>query len=299
MKVVYGHTDSIYVTVPSVNEAKELCEHLNAHVQSLFPNLLGFDEHPVQLEFEKYYQSLGVGVKKNRNAGLVSWEDGVYLDKPKFTMTGFMAKRVSETKLAKEHQTKVLKMWASENTKGEINDFCRKRYNEIKDGNISLKELVDWKRVRENRLTVKCVDCKSQYSIQNIIDMPNCECGTSKTFFTTLDKKSPSIGSHISGALWYHSNFNEMPDSVHFIKIKPGNLSWIHPITGLSRKLEWLAAPTYNKLMELIDRFKVSINYLHYADVIVKKSQPVFDAMEWEINPVRLDIRQKTLDEWF
>ena len=62
---------------------------------------MGLDNHPVVLEFEKYYSALGVGTTKNRNAGLVSWEDGEWLEKPKFSMTGFTAKRVSETKLAK------------------------------------------------------------------------------------------------------------------------------------------------------------------------------------------------------
>ena len=39
---------------------------------------------------------------------MITWDDGVWLDKPKFTMTGFTAKRVSETKLSKEVQTTVL-----------------------------------------------------------------------------------------------------------------------------------------------------------------------------------------------
>ena len=105
MKVVYGHTDSIYVQIDSVEKAQEESSDIEASVREHFPNVMGLDNHPVVLEFEKYYSSLGVGTTKNRNAGLVSWEDGVWLDKPKFSMTGFTAKRVSETKLAKEVQT--------------------------------------------------------------------------------------------------------------------------------------------------------------------------------------------------
>ena len=114
MKVVYGHTDSIYVQIDSVEQAKVAIKEIEWFVREMFPNVMGLDEHPVSLEFEKYYSALGVGTTKNRNAGLVSWEDGVWLDEPKFTMTGFTAKRVSETKLAKDVQTTVLKMWVGQ-----------------------------------------------------------------------------------------------------------------------------------------------------------------------------------------
>ena len=98
MKVVYGHTDSIYVQVDSVAKAQMIRADIQDSVRKHFPNVMGLDEHPVVLEFEKYFSALGVGTVRNRNAGLVSWEDGEWLDEPKFSMTGFTAKRVSETK---------------------------------------------------------------------------------------------------------------------------------------------------------------------------------------------------------
>ena len=61
MDVVYGHTDSIYVKIDSVEQAQEVVEEINEHVKTKFPNVLGLEEHPVSLEFEKYYQTLGVG----------------------------------------------------------------------------------------------------------------------------------------------------------------------------------------------------------------------------------------------
>ena len=131
MKVVYGHTDSIYVQIDSVEKAQTAIKEIEASVREHFPNVLGLDEHPVQLEFEKYFSALGVGTVRNRNAGLVSWEDGVWLNKPKFTMTGFTAKRVSETKLAKEIQTQVLQMWVKENTRETINGYLYKEYQKV------------------------------------------------------------------------------------------------------------------------------------------------------------------------
>ena len=91
MKVVYGHTDSIYVQIDSVEIAETAIKEIEASVREHFPNVMGLDNHPVVLEFEKYYSALGVGTTKNRNAGLVSWEDGEWLNEPKFSMTGFTA----------------------------------------------------------------------------------------------------------------------------------------------------------------------------------------------------------------
>ena len=64
MKVVYGHTDSIYVQMP-MERAEETWALLNNHVRGIFPNVMWLEEHPVTLEFEKYYESLGVGVTKD------------------------------------------------------------------------------------------------------------------------------------------------------------------------------------------------------------------------------------------
>ena len=37
MKVVYAHTDSIYVPIESVEKAEKSCKDVNSHVQELFP----------------------------------------------------------------------------------------------------------------------------------------------------------------------------------------------------------------------------------------------------------------------
>ena len=57
MKVVYAHTDSIYIPIDNINKAKKVCNELNNHVRESFPNVLGLENHPVTLEFEKYYES--------------------------------------------------------------------------------------------------------------------------------------------------------------------------------------------------------------------------------------------------
>ena len=90
MKVVYAHTDSIYVPIHSIERAKEVQQILNQHIQeTIFPNVMNLEEHPVDLEFEKFYSVLGVGATKNKNAGYITWKDGVHLSEPEFFTTGF------------------------------------------------------------------------------------------------------------------------------------------------------------------------------------------------------------------
>ena len=62
MKVVYGHTDSIYVQIDSVKKAQTAIKKIEESVREHFPNIMGLDNHPVVLEFEKYFSALGVGL---------------------------------------------------------------------------------------------------------------------------------------------------------------------------------------------------------------------------------------------
>lgn len=104
MKVVYGHTDSIYVKCESIEKGEEICAMLNESVREYFPNILGLKEHPVTLEFEKYFETLGVGATKNRNAGMISWKDGDFLDSKEFVMTGLPLKEYQKQHLLKRYK---------------------------------------------------------------------------------------------------------------------------------------------------------------------------------------------------
>ena len=103
-EICYGHTDSIYIKIESVDKAKEVCSIINEFIQTeIYPNDMGLEEHPVVLEFEKHYRSLGVGTVMNRNAGFIQWKEGLgYLSEPEFFATGFVMKRRKESELAKE-----------------------------------------------------------------------------------------------------------------------------------------------------------------------------------------------------
>ena len=63
MKVIYGHTDSVFVLCPSP-------EHGMMHI-----NNINQDMHPIETEFEKWCSSMLI-MAKNRYAGMTAWTDG-------------------------------------------------------------------------------------------------------------------------------------------------------------------------------------------------------------------------------
>lgn len=308
MKVVYGHTDSIYVKCDSIDKAKEICSVVNEHVREHFPNLLGLDEHPVTLEFEKYYKSLGVGATKNRNAGLISWKDGEYLEEDEFVLTGFSAKRVAQTKLAKETQMKVLKMWVNAETEENITNYLHDLFKDVLGGKIELSMLTNRSRYREERFKVKCVgECKKMkwgkvFTLSEIIDniaehrmkfsSDEWKC-CNKPNYKTIQDKRPVIGSGVEGVLYYNS-VNEVPieDSYLYIKVKDISNTYIHPLTQIDTVPSWIAGNNEEELSLF------SPDYLHYAYQVVSKAEPIFNAMGWDVKNISRT-RNQDLGEWF
>ena len=214
MKVVYGHTDSIYVDIEddNIETAQKTLKILNEHVRKSFPNVMGLKEHPVTLEFEKYFKSLGVGATKNRNAGLITWKDGEFLDEPEFVMTGFTAKRVSQTKLAKDVQLNVLNMWVNGDSEREIVKYLNGTYNKVLSGNIPMTDILQRSRYREERFKVTCKNCKRTNTLFELMEEPCC-LGTPS--FTTTQGKRPTIGSGIEGVLFSSSiGYQPITDSL-------------------------------------------------------------------------------------
>ena len=308
MKVVYGHTDSIYVQCDDIEKAKKVCSEINDHVRKSFPNLLGLDEHPVTLEFEKYYKSLGVGATKNRNAGLISWKDGEYLEEDEFVLTGFSAKRVAQTKLAKETQLKVLRMWVDGDSEETITNYLHDLFNKVLSGNIELSMLTNRTRYREERFKVKCMgDCKKMkwgkvFSLSEIIEKiiehrnnfssDKWKCCNNPNLRTLQDKK-PTIGSGIEGVLYYNQ-VNEIPieDSYIYIKIKDNTISYIHPLTQEDTIPSWVSVKNESELENFTP------DYLHYAYQVVSKAEPIYNAMGWNVGNITKS-RNQDLGEWF
>ena len=293
MKVVYGHTDSIYVDIEddSIETAQKTLKILNEHVRKSFPNVMGLKEHPVTLEFEKYFKSLGVGATKNRNAGLITWKDGVFLDKPEFVMTGFTAKRVSQTQLAKDVQLNVLNMWVEGKTEEEVTGFLNNKYNSVMNGDIPLSDILQRSRYRENRFQVECKNCFRKNNLFTLIETPCCTATTRN--FTTLEGKRPTIGSGIAGVLFSRANgYEEINDTYLYLKIK-SNKTFFNPITGMDVKA------TYVSLLVEEDFYDYDPDWSHYAESVIKKAEPIYRAMGWDARKITADNKQSSLEEWF
>lgn len=299
MKVVYGHTDSIYVQIDSVETAQKAIKEIETEVRKHFPNVLGLKQHPVVLEFEKFYSALGVGTTKNRNAGLITWDDGKWLDEPKFTMTGFTAKRVSETKLAKEVQTNTLKMWVEGKTQAQLIGFLHDEYKKILNNEMPLNYLIKRSRLRNNRFLVKCPSkgCNSQYHLKECLNLEHSvckKCATPTKDFVTLDGKKPSIGSGIAGVIYAWEKYDtDFDDSYLYLKVKNVNGFYTNPLSKERRKVEYLSGITEQ------DFEGYSVDVEHYAEQVMKKAEPVFKAMGWDLSAIRTGKIQSNLDEWW
>ena len=293
MKVVYGHTDSIYVDIEdnSIETAKKTIDILNDHVRKSFPNVLGLEEHPVTLEFEKYFRTLGVGATKNRNAGLITWKDGEFLEKEEFVMTGFTAKRVSNTQLAKDVQLNVLNMWVDNKSEGEIVEYLNEKFNHVISGKIPIEDILKRSRYREERFQVVCNNCKQTSSMFSLMENPCCNAPKS---FKTIGGKRPTIGAGIEGVLFSHSiGYQSIDDSYLFLRIKNCNQTYINPVVNK------IVTPNYVSFLMKEDFQDFTPDWQHYADSVVKKAEPVFKAMGWELQQITRDRNQRGLDEWF
>ena len=294
MKVVYGHTDSIYVQIDSVELAQDAIKEIEESVREHFPNVMGLDEHPVVLEFEKYYSALGVGTTKNRNAGMITWDDGEWLKSPKFTMTGFTAKRVSETPFAKEIQTQVLKRWVNKKPLNEINTFLHSIWNDVLNKELEVGLFIKRSRIRNNRFTVKCRECNSKYDLHFCLEIKWCtKCGEDTNSFVTLGDKKPTIGSGVAGVIFAKQKTDMVfDDSYLFLKVKH-NDTFINPLTKEEKPVEYVAGIT------LEDFKSYEPDWEHYAQQVLKKAEPIYRAMDWDLSSIRTGRIQKKLDEWF
>jgi len=305
MKVVYGHTDSIYVKMEddSVEKAQLVLDELNEHVREIFPNVLGLEEHPVTLEFEKFFKTLGVGCKKNRNAGLISWKDGKHLDDLEFTMTGFTAKRVAITPLAKKIQLEVLDRWVKEESEEDITNYLHEEYFNVLNGDIDKSMLAQRSRFREERFQVKCSTCIRLFSktskyhlheLANIVDGKRFPC-CNKPSFITMKGKRPTIGSGIEGVLYHNTKNpdNMIDDSYLYLRVKDLNDTYFHPLNRND------VVPNYVSAMTLEGLSSYTPDYRHYASSIISKAEPIYDAMGWDITQIYRDRKQSSVEDWF
>ena len=268
---------------------------------------MGLENHPMDLEFEKYYSVLGVGATKNRNAGFINWKDGVYLQEQEFVCTGFTLKRIAESKVGKDIQKEALQMWINQKTEDEIITYVSDLFHKVRTGKVSKLDLVKRSRVRENRLTLKCA-CRKTYDLEYVrgllkrVPDAYCEkenCNRKLRNCTTVEGKRPAFGGGFAGVLYYNEHVNpkdRLNDSFYHMKCNfkiPQSLTYTN-WNGDEKQAGYIAVRNLSEL----EGFEPDWNFLAESEVI-KKVQPIFDAMEWDIANLKKDNKQKTLDEWF
>jgi hypothetical protein len=304
MKVIYAHTDSIYVPVPSIERAKEIQQILNQHVQeTIFPNVMNLEEHPIDLEFEKFYSVLGVGATKNKNAGYITWKDGVHLSEPEFFATGFTLKRIAESNIGKEIQKEAVEMWINQKTEKEIIDYAKEWFNKILNGKVEKSDLAKRSRIKSDRLTVQC-SCKKKYNIEqlrrvlNIIPDAICEkesCNSQLRYCKTVEDKRPSFSGGFAGLLYYNEHINptdKITDSFYHMKCQSNKTytDW----NGQEKKVNYVAVRNLSEL----ESFEPDWIFLAQSEII-KKVSPIFAAMNWDVTKIIADDKQKELEVWF
>jgi len=82
-------------------------------------------------------------------------------------------------------------------------------------------------------------------------------------------------------------------DSYLYLKVKNVHDTYTHPLTKEKREVEYVSATTYD------DFDNYTPNYKHYAEQIVKKAEPIYRAMNWDVSSIRTGKIQMKLDEWW
>ena len=120
------------------------------------------------------------------------------------------------------------------------------------------------------------------------------ECCAAPKSFQTVGGKRPTIGAGIEGVLFNHAlNYEPIEDSYLYLRIKDCNKTYYNPVTGKTVVPNYISLLTEDKFSDFIPDWK------HYAESVVKKADPVFNAMGWDTLQIMRDVNQRSLDEWF
>jgi len=64
-------------------------------------------------------------------------------------------------------------------------------------------------------------------------------------------------------------------------------------LTKQVKEVEYVAGSRY------IDFDSYTPDYQHYAEQVVKKAEPIYKAMDWQLSNIKTGKIQKSLEEWF
>ncbi len=128
-EVLYGDTDSIFVTKPGLG-----IEKLKGEVEKLIERLS--NELPIQIEVDEYYSAIFF-VEKKRYAGLSV--DG------RLIVKGLEVRRGDWCELAKNVQKRVIEIILKERNPSKAADYVKRVIEDIKSGKVKLEDVVIYK----------------------------------------------------------------------------------------------------------------------------------------------------------
>ncbi len=127
MRVIYGHTDSVFCIIPTPQAGTTKTASINAEMT------------PIEVEFEKWCSRMII-LAKNRYAGLVEWTDGK-THEPKPYYKGIEMKQSRMPKVMKTVMSDVITGMLSGLREEEVTSAVRDLIDDVMQGNIAVDDL--------------------------------------------------------------------------------------------------------------------------------------------------------------
>jgi DNA polymerase elongation subunit (family B) len=231
-KVYYGHTDSVFVGIPSPEAGQDLVVGLNAQMK------------PIEVEFEKWCDRMLL-MAKNRYAGNVTWTDGAG-HPPKLYIKGIEMKQSRMPQIMKDSMNGIIGGILANIEEKTITDNIKELVLKVSSGEID-KGMVCMKGKLERNLS---------------------------------DYKQLSGAS--AGAAWANEYLGKGYRAGSFF------------LVTLNAKGKYMAFDDPEELDGLYE-----IGYKELADrFIIKKIQPYYEMMGWDLQPLHNVIDGKGRLQW-
>lgn len=149
LKVLFSHTDSIYVSVPDVSDEKELeaigkrlSKEIGDEVRKIIPKSDLLKDVSLDLEFDSICRTAFFNKEvRNRNARLVIYQDGKWLNVPKLKITGFSSIRSDVPKVVQNLLNTVFTMILEEKKEDEVLKVVKDFECKFLDGRFYINDI--------------------------------------------------------------------------------------------------------------------------------------------------------------
>lgn len=145
-KVIYGDTDSVYITskekdpYKTVFEGSQIMKHINKKLDEECKKIAGFNL--IKIEFEKALERVLFTDAKKRYAYRLLWEENNKFNVDKtIQIQGFDSKRSDSNNLSKVVQKNVIQMVMDAHSKKDVVAYLYKMNDKMKNGEVSHNDI--------------------------------------------------------------------------------------------------------------------------------------------------------------